>query len=192
MNRSPGPTWRHGLLVLVLLGGTVVALQGMDRSWWCETGDRAAWSEDTLSIHNSQHLFDPYTFTHVLHGMGFYAILWLLLRRWVPPASRWVIAIGLESFWEVIENTSAVIEKYRESTIALGYYGDSILNSVGDIAACAAGYALAMYLPFWGSLAGFFLVEALLVWWIRDSLLLNILMLLWPLDGVRTWQQMGG
>jgi hypothetical protein len=94
----------------------------------------------------------------------------------------------MESIWEVVENTSFVIERYRATTISLGYYGDSIFNSLADIAACAVGYLLAMWLPFWVSLTIFAVFETFLLWWIRDSLLLNILMLIHPMDSVKEWQ----
>jgi hypothetical protein len=139
-------------------------------------------------MHNSQHLFDAYTFTHVLHGIGFYGILWFLLGKRASRSSRLIAAIGIESVWEIIENTSLVIERYRETTISLGYYGDSIFNSLGDVSACAFGFVLAMWLPVWGSVALFLGIEGFLLWWIRDSLLLNIIMLIWPLEGVKTWQ----
>ena len=173
-------------ICLALLAG--LAQYAMGRVWWCECGLANLWSGEIASMHNSQHLFDPYTFTHILHGIGFYALLWLILSRWAGQGLRFTIAIGLEAVWEVIENTSLVIERYRESTISLGYYGDSILNSFADIAACAAGYLLALWLPVWISFVIFFGVEAALLWWIRDSLLLNIIMLIRPLDSVREWQ----
>jgi hypothetical protein len=99
-----------------------------------------------------------------------------------------MFAVGIEAGWEVVENTKMVIERYRETTISLGYYGDSILNSLADIGACAFGYLLALWLPVWFSFAIFCTVEAVLLWWIRDSLLLNILMLIWPSEAVKDWQ----
>jgi hypothetical protein len=131
---------------------------------------------------------DPYTFTHVLHGLALYGILWLLLRHVTDNAARCVLALGLESVWEVVENTSLVINKYRTETMALGYYGDSVLNSLGDIAFCGAGYLVAMVLPTLFSIAGFLVLEVILLWWIRDGFLLNVLMLLWPIESLRDWQ----
>lgn len=181
--------WRRGALVsLVLVILAVLVLAGMGRVWWCSCGLLNLWSGETASMHNSQHLFDAYTFTHILHGIGFYGILWLLLGKRAGRSSRFIAAIGIESVWEIIENTNFVIERYRETTISLGYYGDSIFNSLADIAACAFGFVLAMRLPVWGSVVLFFGIEGFLLWWIRDSLLLNIIMLIWPLEGVRTWQ----
>lgn len=177
------------ILVVILLAMLAAVLQfAMGRVWWCECGQAGLWSGEIASRHNSQHLFDAYTFTHILHGIGFYALTWLILRRWAGQGIRFVVATGMEAAWEVIENTSLVIERYRVGTISLGYYGDSIANSMADIMACAAGYLLALWLPVWVSVAIFVALEAGLLWWIRDSLLLNILMLIRPLESVKDWQ----
>lgn len=184
----PKFTHRHLIGCLAIISVAVLVLSGMGRSIWCSCGQLTLWSSEIQSLHNSQHLIDQYTFTHILHGLSLYALLWLLLQKWVGPLSRGVLAIGLESFWEILENTSMVIDKYREVTVSYGYYGDSIANSVGDILACGLGYCLAMGLPVWVSTAGFFIIEGILLWWIRDGLLLNLLMLLWPIEAIRNWQ----
>ncbi|MDA2931229.1 DUF2585 domain-containing protein [Acidobacteria bacterium AH-259-O06] len=159
----------------------------MGRRPWCQCSTLSPWSWDIWSMHNSQHLLDPYTFTHVLHGVLYYALLWVIFRsRW--PAFRALLAVTIEAAWEVAENTNAVIESYRESTISLNYYGDSIVNSVADVVAFALGYTAAMWLPVWASALGFLGVETLLLLTIRDSLLLNILMLLHPIDAIKAWQ----
>jgi hypothetical protein len=139
------------------------------------------------SRHNSQHLIDAYTFTHVLHGILEFWLIGLVFRR-VPLAWRLVIAIFIESSWEVAENTSYVINRYREATISLDYFGDSIVNSLGDIAGCLTGFLIAHKLRFWRSAVLFLATELVLIFTIRDSLLLNILMLLYPLDVVKQWQ----
>lgn len=179
---------REAAAVLVLMLATAAVLHGMGRPWWCVRGDLAPWSSEVASAHNSQHLVDPYTLTHVLHGLGFYAILWALAGGRLSPRQRFLLAMGIEAAWEIFENTDFVIQRYREATISLDYFGDSVINSLGDILACACGYALAAGLPLWGSLATFAGVELLLILWIRDSLLLNILMLLWPVEAIKTWQ----
>jgi len=167
-----------------------LALHLMGRRIWCSCGSPSLWSWDIWSLHNSQHVLDPYTFTHVLHGALYYAVLWLLLgSRW--PPLRALLAVMVEVGWEVGENTNAVIEAYRESTISLNYYGDSITNSVGDVIAFALGYTGAMRLPAWVSALTFLAVEAALLLTIRDSLLLNVVMLLHPVAAIKTWQ-MGG
>jgi hypothetical protein len=103
-------------------------------------------------------------------------------------AWRLFIAVFVESSWEVAENSTYVIERYREETISLSYFGDSIINSVSDIVCCATGFVIANKLRFWKSLALFLLTEAILMVWIRDSLLINIIMLIWPIEAIRRWQ----
>lgn len=179
---------RHVLGIAITVVVAVGTLSLMGRPWWCKGGEANLWTSAVNSFHNSQHLFDPYTFTHVLHGFGFYALLWLLLRHRTTLADRLTIAIGLEALWEIIENTSFIIERYREETMALGYYGDSVTNSIGDILACAAGLALAAKLPVWATVVLFIAIEGLLLFFIRDNLLLNIIMLLWPLEALKKWQ----
>lgn len=159
----------------------------LGRVWWCQQGDYAPWSWEVLSAHNSQHVIDPYTFTHILHGILFFWIASLLFRK-IPLAWRLLIAISVESAWEVVENTSAIIERYREATISLDYYGDSIINSLGDIASFGFGFWFAYKIRFWLSLAFFVLVEIILLFWIRDSLILNIIMLIYPLEWIKHWQ----
>jgi hypothetical protein len=101
---------------------------------------------------------------------------------------RLVLAVAIEAAWEVIENTNFVIERYREATAALGYQGDSVVNSLGDILACILGLFLARKLGFRRSLAVFVLVEVALLIWIRDSLVLEVLMLIYPIDAIKAWQ----
>jgi len=182
---------RHGLAAVLFLAAVAVVLHAMGRPWWCAAGDPALWSGDVWSRHNSQHLVDPYTFTHVLHGLLLYALVWALGRGLAAPVARAWIVLVLEAAWEVFENTDAVIERYRAATISLDYFGDSVANSLGDIVACMAGYFAAGALPVAVSIASFFVVDAVLLWWIRDSLLLNVLMLVHPVDAVKQWQ-MGG
>lgn len=149
VERSPfRATWTRWT-VAASLGVTAlgaVALHGMGRRLWCSCGSASPWAWNIWSPHNSQHLIDPYTFTHVLHGALYYALLWLIFRgRW--PGLRAVVAVMVEVGWEIGENTNAIIEAYRESTISLNYYGDSIANSLGDVAAFVLGYMAAMGLP---------------------------------------------
>jgi hypothetical protein len=126
----------------------------------------------------------------VLHGMIFHAALWCVLGgRW--PAARALLALTGEVAWEIGENTDAVIQSYRESTISLNYYGDSIANSLADVLAFALGYLAALKLPLRVSAAACVLVELALLLTIRDSLLLNVLMLVYPIEALKTWQ-MGG
>jgi len=164
------------------------ALFLLGRVWWCQAGDYTPWSWVVLSRHNSQHLIDPYSFTHLLHGILEFWLIGVVFRR-VPVAWRFVIAIFIEGSWEVIENTNYVINRYRDATISLDYYGDSIMNSMSDIICCGLGFLIASKIRLWWSALIFFAMEAILLIWIRDSLLLNIVMLIWPIDAVKQWQQ---
>lgn len=166
---------------------TVVLLNVLGRVWWCQAGDYLPWSFDIWSSHNSQHILDPYTFTHVLHGILEFWLIGLIFWK-VPMAWRFVIAILIESTWEVAENTSYIIGRYREETVSLDYFGDSIINSLADIAACAAGFLIAYKIRFWRSLALFLLTELVLLVTIRDSLIVNIIMLIYPIDAIKMWQ----
>lgn len=153
----------------------------------CTCGYVKLWHGQTMSAENSQHLMDWYTPSHLLHGLLFYGLLHLTARR-LAFAWRLTLATLIEAAWEIVENSEAVIERYRSVTISLDYYGDSVINSVADILAMIAGFFLARLLPVWASAAlviGFELLTALVI---RDGLALNILMLLWPLDAVKAWQ----
>jgi hypothetical protein len=145
------------------------------------------WSTDVQSDQNSQQLADPYTFTHVTHGI---VLFWLvgLVGLSIRNGPRAVVALALESAWEVLENTDLVIQRYRATTVSLGYYGDSVLNSIGDVSAAAIGCALAAWLPVWPLVTGIVVLEVALALWIRDNLTLNILMLLRPIEAIRRWQ----
>ncbi|TNE85185.1 MAG: DUF2585 family protein [Deltaproteobacteria bacterium] len=159
----------------------------MGRSLWCSCGSAVPWSFDVWSKHNSQHLLDPYTFSHVLHGVVFFGLLWPLRER-IGLGWRATISAGLEASWEIAENTNAVIERYRETTVSLDYFGDSVLNSMADIASCLAGFALAASIPWFASVGFFVAVELFLLLWIKDSLVLNVIMLVWPIEAIKQWQ----
>lgn len=169
---------------------TVLRWQG--RIWWCKSGDWAIYINQAWnSSHTSQHLFDPYSFTHVLHGVLFFWLTGLIFSRF-RANWRFVIAVAAEAAWEIFENSTYVIEKYRENTASLDYFGDSIMNSIGDLIACSVGFWIATKLGRWRSLAFFIAVEILLLLWIRDGLLLNILMLIHPIDAIKAWQTAAG
>lgn len=170
---------------VIVVAVVVLNLQG--RVWWCQVGDYTPWSWDIWTAHNSQHVLDPYTFTHVLHGVLEFWLIGLVFWK-LPMAWRFVIAILIESSWEVAENTSYIINRYREETVSLDYFGDSIINSLADIASCATGFVIAYKIRFWKSLALFLVTEIVLILTIRDSLIINIIMLIYPLEAIKMWQ----
>jgi hypothetical protein len=148
------------------------------------------WYNDPWGAEGSQHLLDWYSPSHVIHGILFFAALWIVARR-LSLAWRLVIAVVVECAWEIVENSDAVIERYRTVTASKEYLGDSVLNSVMDVLCMMVGFWLARRLPVWASVALVLGFEALTVWLIRDGLALNVLMLLWPVDAVRDWQAAG-
>lgn len=176
--------WALMFFVIVLM---IFQLFYQGRIWWCKQGDYGLWSSAVLSSHNSQHLFDPYTFTHLLHGVLFFWIMSLIFPK-MSGMWRLFAAVAAECGWEALENTNAVIEHYRTVTISLDYYGDSVANSLGDVFACSVGFIVAQKIKLWWSFGVFILTELILIFWIHDSLLLNIVMLVFPLDSVKNWQ----
>ncbi len=180
-NSLPHPA----ILSIIIL--TVLQLYHQGRIVWCKSGDYAPWSSDAWGSHNSQHLFDPYSFTHILHGVLYFWLINLIFRK-KTFVQQLALAIFVECAWEILENTNQVIEHYRTATFALNYYGDSIANSLGDILSCGIGFWLACKLKFRLSLALFLLVETILLISIHDSLLLNIVMLIYPIEAVKVWQ----
>ena len=153
----------------------------------CSCGYLLAWSGEPASSDTSQHLLDPYSFTHVLHGFVLYAVLaWTATS--LPLAWRLGVAVFVEAVWELVENSDFVVRRYREGTAALGYGGDAVVNSFGDLAACGLGFVLAYHLGARRTLAVFAATEAVLLLWIRDSLLLNVLMLIHPVEEIKAWQ----
>jgi Protein of unknown function (DUF2585) len=178
------------LAIVAVLVVAAYQLRSQGRLWWCSCDYLLLWSGDPWSSDNSQHLLDPYSFTHVLHGFLFCGLIALIAPRLRRAWQLW-LAISLEAVWEVVENSRFVIDRYREETAALGYQGDTIVNSLADILLCGVGFVLARRLGFRRTVALFVLTEAALAIWIRDNLSLNVLMLIYPIEAVKEWQAAG-
>lgn len=185
--KSINKTLFSWLAILVTCALAAFLLDQQGRLWICACGRVLVWAGDIWSADNSQHLFDPYSFTHILHGFVFF---WVAAWLWPRLAFSWQLwlAILVEATWEVAENSEVIIQRYRDATLALGYNGDTIINSLSDIALCGVGVVVARYLGLRRTLALFVLTEVILILWIRDSFLLNVLMLLYPIDAIRVWQ----
>lgn len=180
--RSRAMPW--ALLIIVTAAATLLA---MGRNPLCSCGTVELWVGNTASSKTSQMLSDWYSPSHLVHGFLFYAALWLVARRW-PLERRFLAALLVEAAWEVAENTPWVIDRYREATIALGYTGDSVLNSLSDIGMMAVGFVAARRLPLWASIAAVAVLEIVPLIVIRDNLTLNVWMLLAPNETIRAWQ----
>ena len=162
-------------------------LLAMGRAPICTCGTVKLWVGARDSAETSQMLADWYSASHIVHGLLFYAALWLVLRRW-PVEWRLVLALAIEAAGEVVENTPLIIDRYREATAALGYNGDSILNSLSDVAMMGIGFLAARKLPLWGAITLVLGLELVPLIAIRDNLTLNIVMLLAPSETIAAWQ----
>ena len=175
------------LVTLAIILLTAAWLLWIGREPICTCGYVKPWHGQVVSSENSQHVSDWYTPSHLIHGLLFDAALWLVARR-LSLGWRLAIATLVECIWEIVENSDAVIERYRAVTISLDYYGDSVLNTVFDVLTMILGFWLAARLPVWASVALILLFEGVTMWIIRDGLALNVLMLLWPVDWIAEWQ----
>ncbi len=181
------PRLAHVLVGLGLIAAAALILHAMGQPLICRCGSVKLWQGDVMGAENSQQLADWYSPSHLIHGLLFYGLLWLTARR-RPLGLRALIALLIESGWEILENSPIIIERYREATISLGYRGDSVINSVSDITFMLVGFALAARLPVTVSIALAILLELAVGYIIRDNLTLNMIMLIRPLEAIRTWQ----
>jgi len=180
-------TTSYLLIGFGLVAATALTLFLMGQVPICKCGYVKLWHSEALSAENSQHIADWYSLSHVIHGFAFYAALAGIAKS-QPVGLRLVVAIVIEAAWEIFENTDFVINRYREVTISLDYFGDSVLNSVSDIGFMVLGFFLAGRLPVWVSLVLVIALELIALVAIRDNLTLNIIMLLYPLEAIKTWQ----
>jgi hypothetical protein len=148
------------------------------------------WSGDIWSNENSQRVADAYSFSHMIHGMLFYGFLWLIARR-APLKVRFLVALLIEAGWELLENSPLIINRYRAETIAQGYVGDSVLNSVSDVGMMALGFLIARVSRLWLVVVLVVSMELGCLWWVRDNLTLNVIMLVHPVPAIKTWQSEG-
>ncbi len=180
----------HVLLAVAIVAAAIVTLHMMGQPAICKCGYVKLWHGVVVSSENSQHLSDWYSPSHFIHGVLFYgALAWLLGS--LSIGARLSVAVFIESIWEIFENTDFVINRYREATIALDYFGDSVINSTSDILFMVLGFFFAWRFPVWVSVGLVIALELFVGSMIRDNLTLNIIMLIYPLDFIKTWQ-MGG
>jgi hypothetical protein len=187
MTTAPLIPRRYWVIAFALVAVMAAILLWMGRNPICTCGTVKLWVSTVNGPDNSQHLADWYTPSHIIHGMLFYLLGWLCLRR-NPPGDRLLGAVIIEAAWEVLENSPVIIDRYREATIALGYTGDAVINSVADVLWMILGFGIARRLPVWGTVTLALAFETLTLLVIRDNLALNVLMLVWPIDAVRVWQ----
>lgn len=180
----------HAVAIIVLLVAFVSVLFFMGRIPVCECGYIKLWHGITVSSENSQHLTDWYTFSHVIHGFIFYWLLSIFAKK-LPVRTRLFIALLIEVAWEIFENTDFIINRYREATISLDYFGDSIINSFSDVLAMVFGFFLARRLPVLVAMGLLVLMEIVVGLLIHDNLTLNVIMLIHPFNGILDWQAGG-
>jgi hypothetical protein len=179
--------WTWSAIAVGAIAVQALGLWAMGRVPICTCGYVKLWHGVVLSSETSQHIFDWYSFSHVIHGFIFYWILTRIAPR-LRPEVRLALAVMVEAAWEILENSPFVIERYRAVTISLDYYGDSIVNSVSDALCCVTGFLLARRLPVAVTIGLAIAMELFVLYFIRDNLTLNVLMLLYPIDAIRQWQ----
>jgi hypothetical protein len=183
--------YRFIILSMVIVFGLVAFFEiNSGRSLLGPDGKFGWWDGNVWSSENSQRVADAYSFSHIIHGIIFYAFLWLVARR-LPLKYRFLAALIIEAGWELLENSPLIINRYREATIALGYVGDSVLNSVCDVGMMALGFLIARFSKVWASIVLIIVFELGCLLWVRDNLTLNVLMLVHPVESIKVWQSEG-
>jgi hypothetical protein len=180
----PRRYWAIAFGVVAVMAAVELA---MGRHAICTCGTVKLFVATVHGPDNSQHLADWYTPSHIIHGFLFYLLGWLVLRR-TPAGHRVLLAVSIEAAWEVLENSPIIIDRYREATMALGYSGDSVINSAMDVVWMIFGFGIARRLPVWLTIAIAIAFELLTAYVIRDNLTLNVIMLVWPVDAIKAWQ----
>lgn len=180
--------------VFIFLAVTLALLAGielsMGRLFFGPDGRFGFWETSIWSSENSQRLADPYSFSHIVHGISFYGLLWLVARK-MPIHQRLYIATLIEAGWEILENSPIIINRYREATVSLGYVGDSVLNSMSDVVMMTLGFWFASRVKPLVSLIAVAVMEIGCALWVRDNLTLNIIMLIHPVEAIKHWQMAG-
>ncbi|EQB08385.1 membrane protein [Sphingobium quisquiliarum P25] len=187
MSKSKRARNRRGFLIAAAVALLACALLFlMARPPICTCGHIELW-HGALDSGNSQHIADWYSLSHIIHGFLFYAAARLLMRR-QPLGPRLALAVAIESAWEILENSPIIIDRYRTATIALGYSGDTIINSMSDIGMMTLGFLFAARAPAAVTILAAIAMELVALYVIRDNLTLNVLMLAWPIEAVKQWQ----
>lgn len=183
---SPTAPW---MLMAGALLATVVFLRMLGRLWICACGTVSFWISDAWSSNNSQHLFDPYSFSHVEHGILFFGLTWILAKK-LSWQWRLAMAVVIECAWEVLENSPIIIDRYRTATAALNYTGDTIVNSLGDVISMILGFFVCKLFGWRWGMVTILATEGIMLFLIRDNLFLNILLLLVPIPAIQEWQML--
>jgi hypothetical protein len=188
-------SFRNYLFIFLgIVAVQILVLFLMGREPICTCGFIKLWEGDVMSASNSQQIADWYTFSHIIHGFVFYGFLLLISKKFfgrsggLPLGLIFIGAVLLETAWEIIENSTWIIDYYRNNTVSLGYVGDSILNSVFDVIWMAIGFVMARRLPVWIIITLIVIFELMTGLIVRDGLLLNILMFIYPAEAIKVWQ----